>query len=208
MRLQENAEKKRIRGEALARRRQMKAPRAAHLLADVFYQNKSSLLPAPKEDSPPCAIAGYWPLAHEISPLPLLERLYEEGFACALPALEGEGWGQGEMRFRAYAPHATLKKNALNSMEPLGETPEVTPDIVLVPLVAFDKFGHRLGYGHGYYDRALAFLRGEKAIRAIGLAFEAQEVSQIPHEPHDETLDAVLTEKGVSFPSPHTPMRS
>jgi len=83
---------------------------------------------------------------------------------------------------------------AFNIPEPLATAPKVVPAIVLVPLLAFDATGHRLGYGGGYYDRTL---RGLPAARAIGVAYAGQEVPLLPHMEHDHPLDAVITENGL-----------
>jgi 5-formyltetrahydrofolate cyclo-ligase len=81
--------------------------------------------------------------------------------------------------------------------QPSSDAPEVDPDIVLVPLAAFDRAGHRIGYGRGYYDRTLQNLRASKKITVIGLAFAVQEIETVPRLPHDEQLDCVLTERGL-----------
>ncbi len=79
--------------------------------------------------------------------------------------------------------------------EPLPAAPEAAPDLLFVPLAAFDRTGHRIGYGAGFYDRTLAELRAKKPICAVGVAYSSQEFPKIPHEEHDESLDYVLTER-------------
>ncbi|MGH6851558.1 MAG: 5-formyltetrahydrofolate cyclo-ligase [Methylocella sp.] len=79
--------------------------------------------------------------------------------------------------------------------EPLPDAPEATPDLLFVPLAAFDRAGHRIGYGAGFYDRSLAGLRAKKPVRAVGVAYASQEYEEVPHQEHDEGLDYVLTER-------------
>jgi 5-formyltetrahydrofolate cyclo-ligase len=81
--------------------------------------------------------------------------------------------------------------------EPMRDAPEVFPDIMLVPLAAFDRSGHRIGYGAGYYDMTIARIRAMKAVIAIGVAFSAQEIEKVPATPFDQALDLVLTEREV-----------
>jgi 5-formyltetrahydrofolate cyclo-ligase len=96
--------------------------------------------------------------------------------------------------FRAWTAEAQLLRGQLGIMEPSPQSALVEPDIVLVPLAAFDRAGHRIGYGAGHYDRTLQQLRTSKTIVAIGLAFAVQEIETIPTLPHDVRLDYVLTE--------------
>ena len=98
---------------------------------------------------------------------------------------------------RAWAFGEALGSGVWGIREPKPEAPEVFPDILIVPLVAFDRAGYRLGYGAGYYDMTIARLRGMKKISAIGIAFAAQEVTDLPKTDHDEKLDFVLTEREI-----------
>ena len=98
------------------------------------------------------------------------------------------------LTFRAWTPGETLARGSFGVHEPTeGEI--VTPDLILVPLLAFDRRGHRLGYGQGHFDRTLEALRNKGKVAAVGLAFAGQELPEIPTEPHDQALDAILTEK-------------
>jgi 5-formyltetrahydrofolate cyclo-ligase len=115
----------------------------------------------------------------------------------ALPVVERRG---APLVFRRWRPDMALKPGAYGIPAPPEDAPTLTPDIVLVPLVAFDRFGHRLGYGGGYYDRTLARLRAERPVQAIGCAHAAQEVARIPAMATDARLDWLLTERGARRP--------
>jgi 5-formyltetrahydrofolate cyclo-ligase len=134
------------------------------------------------------------PLKSEINPLPLLQRLSEAGARLALPAIAGRG---KPLIMRAWEFGASLDRGQWGIREPKPEAPEVEPDILLVPLLAFDRAGYRLGYGAGYYDMTIHRLRGLKPVTAVGIAFAVQEVPKIPTTPRDERLDLVLTEREV-----------
>lgn len=146
--------------------------------------------------SPQPIIGGYWPIGYELDIHPLLNALVEKGFACALPCISSEG-----LVFRQWTPALSLEKKSFQVYEPPEAEPFLTPDWVLVPLLAFDKRGHRLGYGQGHYDRFLH----QYPVKAIGVGFRGQEVPQIPHQAHDFALDAVLTEEGVILPTAKEP---
>jgi 5-formyltetrahydrofolate cyclo-ligase len=139
-------------------------------------------------------VSGYSPLKSEISPMPLLRRCAETGAVLALPVVIGRG---NPLVMRAWAIGAPLASGVWGIGEPTPAAPEVFPDILIVPLLAFDRRGHRLGYGAGYYDMTLARLRGMKAIIAIGIAFAAQEIDTVPTTPRDAALDLVLTEREI-----------
>lgn len=138
-------------------------------------------------------IAGYRPIRSEIDPTPLMQALHAAGHRLCVPVIEGQGL---PLRFREWHPDAPMTEGAFGAEVPAtGDWLE--PDLLIAPLVAFDAEGHRLGYGGGFYDRTLARLRAERRTRAIGLAYAAQEVDSIPHEPTDQHLDAVVTERGL-----------
>lgn len=144
-------------------------------------------------------VAGYMPIRQEIDPLPLLHALADRGACTAMPTIAAQ---DAPLIFRAWREGDPLQRGALGIHEPLGEAEILVPDIVLVPLAAFDRTGQRIGYGAGHYDRALSKLRLDKRIIAIGLAFAVQEVAHVPAEPHDVPLDHVLTEiETLSFRS-------
>jgi 5-formyltetrahydrofolate cyclo-ligase len=137
-------------------------------------------------------VAGYYPTSKEFDCLPLLDRLAGEGWTMALPVIVGDA----PLLFRRWAPGAPLTRGTRGMMEPAsGDI--VHPDVLLIPLLAFDAHGSRLGLGGGHYDRTLEALRRERLVTAIGLAFDAQEVAQLPVCPHDQRLDFILTPSGA-----------
>jgi 5-formyltetrahydrofolate cyclo-ligase len=137
-------------------------------------------------------VAGFMPIKSEISPLPLMRKLAEAGAQLALPAIAGRGQ---PLVLRAWKFGDPFKAGQWGIREPVAEAAEVVPDILLVPLAAFDRAGHRIGYGAGYYDLTIAALRARKPIVAIGIAFAAQEIPRVPATERDARLDFVLTER-------------
>jgi 5-formyltetrahydrofolate cyclo-ligase len=131
------------------------------------------------------------PLKSEINPLPLLRKLADGGAALALPVVAGRG---KPLIMRSWQWGEPLVAGVWGIREPAPEAPTVDPDILLVPLLAFDRNGHRIGYGAGYYDLTIARLRAKKPIVAVGIAFAAQEVETVPITASDAPLDLVLTE--------------
>ena len=144
--------------------------------------------------APGTIVSGFMPLKSEIDPLPLLRALANAGAVLALPVVIGRG---KPLVMRAWQWDEPLAEGVWGLREPKPEAAPVEPDILLVPLLAFDRAGHRIGYGAGYYDLTIAQLRGRKAIVAIGLAFAAQEIAAVPATPRDARLDLVLTEREV-----------
>src|SRR5215218_6242191 len=140
---------------------------------------------------PGMVVSGYSPIRSEIDPAPLMRQLAEQGAKLALPAVMARG---KSLAFRAWSVEDRLMMGPLGILEPSPAATELVPDIMLVPLAAFDRLGHRIGYGAGHYDYTLAHLRKSKAVTAIGLAFAAQEIEAVPALSHDEALDYVLTE--------------
>lgn len=139
-------------------------------------------------------VSGFMPLKSEINPLPLLRKLDALGALIALPVVVGRGKPLVMRRFTFGAP---LEAGVWGIREPKPEAEEVDPDILLVPLLAFDRAGYRVGYGGGYYDVTIDGLRRRKTVSAVGIAFAAQEVAKVPTTPHDARLDFVLTEREV-----------
>jgi len=139
-------------------------------------------------------VSGYSPIRSEIDPVPLMRALAAQGARLALPAVMARG---KSLAFRAWSPKDRLMLGPLGILEPSPAAAELIPDIMLVPLAAFDRLGHRIGYGAGHYDYTLAHLRKVKAIAAIGLAFAAQEIEAVPALSHDVALDYVLTETQI-----------
>jgi 5-formyltetrahydrofolate cyclo-ligase len=139
----------------------------------------------------PGCLAAYLPIRSEVDPQPFLDLIREAGVEIALPAVANPT----TMVFRRYRVGDTLIKGGLGTRAPSVSAPVVEPDVILVPVVAFDRMGTRLGHGAGYYDRALSGIhaRGRRP-PLVGLAFSVQEVPRIPHEPHDIRLDWIVTE--------------
>ena len=139
-------------------------------------------------------VSGYSPLKSEISPVPLMRKIADAGAKLALPVVVKRGL---PLTMRAWVFGEALGSGQWGIREPKAEAPEVFPDFLIVPLAAFDRAGYRLGYGAGYYDMTIARLRAMKPIVAMGIAFAAQEVKDIPKTPRDEKLDFILTEREV-----------
>lgn len=177
--------KQSLRREALARRDAL-APAVRRCAAEAVAGR-----PFPVEVGGR-TVAGFSPMRSEINPIPLMRRLVGQGARLALPVIQGRG---RPLLFRAYAFGDRLAAGVWGIREPLPEQPELAPDVIIVPLAAFDRSGQRIGYGAGYYDRTLQALGATKPIVAVGLAFAAQEIGAVPANPHDFRLDLVLTER-------------
>jgi 5-formyltetrahydrofolate cyclo-ligase len=144
---------------------------------------------------PPRAVAaGYNPINEEADIVPLMTALAQRGHPLCLPAVVAR---DAPLAFRAWAPGAALVPGPMGILEPPTDAATLRPDVVLVPLLAFDGSGHRLGYGGGYYDRTLAKLRTEGPLLVVGVAYSAQKVDRLLGTDHDQRVDAVLTELGI-----------
>ena len=141
--------------------------------------------------TPGIIVAGYSPIRGEIDPVPLMQALAAQGARLALPAIVAR---DAPLLFRAWEHGSTLLAGAMGILEPPPDAPRLIPDIVLVPLAAFDRAGHRIGYGAGHYDRTFEQLRAIQPFTAVGIAFDVQEIARIPARPHDVALDYVLTD--------------
>lgn len=139
------------------------------------------------------SVSAFRSFGDELDTGPLLGRLAADGYRLALPVMQGKA---KPLLFRAWAPGDPMRTVQWGIEEPLTTSPAIVPDILLVPLLAFDRHGYRLGYGGGYYDRTLAALRANRPVLAVGLAFSEQEVDAVPHLDYDERLDWVLTPSG------------
>ena len=148
----------------------------------------------PVEVTPGTIVCGFMPMKSEINPLPLLRKLSEAGASLALPAIAERGHA---LIMRAWKFGDPFKAGQWGIREPMPEAPEVAPDILIVPLACFDRAGHRVGYGAGYYDMTIRALRARKKITSVGIAFAAQEIPTVPATERDERLDLVLTEREV-----------
>ena len=181
--------KKELRGQALARRDALEPDwraQASRGMADM-------LAPA-LEFAPGTVISGFWPMRSEVDMRPMMAALGDRGARLCLPAI----LDRTTIVFREYAPSAEMIDMGFGTLGPGPRAEVLDPAIMLVPLAAFDKRGHRIGYGAGYYDRAIARLQARgPAPRLIGVAFSCQEVDRVPDEPHDVVLPEILTEDGV-----------
>jgi 5-formyltetrahydrofolate cyclo-ligase len=142
-------------------------------------------------------VSGFFPFTTEISVLPLLAKLASEGWTTALPVVLGKNL---PLKFRLWTPGEPTVAGVWDIPMPPETAAEVLPDVVLVPMLAVDNRGFRLGYGGGFYDRTLNVLRKNKSIEAIGIAYAAQEITEVPHGERDEPLDWILTERGIRKP--------
>lgn len=138
---------------------------------------------------PGAVVAGYWPMPHEIDSRPLLHGLHERGHVLCLPETTRPGTA---LIFRRWQPGAEMLRGRYDTLHPAGD--EIIPELLIIPLLAFDKAGHRLGYGGGYYDRTLAVLPGTFR---LGCAFAAQQVEEMAVEATDMPLHAIATEAGI-----------
>jgi 5-formyltetrahydrofolate cyclo-ligase len=139
-------------------------------------------------------VSAFHPYGNEIDTRQLLGKLAGEGWTTCLPVVVAK---RQPLIFRRWLPGEPMEIGVMKIAVPLVSAPVVEPDVLLVPLLAFDKAGYRLGYGGGFYDATLAKLRAKKPIIAIGVAYTDQEVADVPHEAHDMKLDYIMTEKGI-----------
>ena len=139
-------------------------------------------------------VSAFHPYQSEIDTRPLLGRLAGEGWTTCLPVVLGKGV---PLEFRRWLPGESLIKGVWGIERPPETSPVVEPDVLIIPLLAFDRKGFRLGYGGGFYDRTLEKLRVLKKIVAIGVGYGAQEVDAVPHGAHDQPLDYMMTEKEI-----------
>lgn len=165
--------------------------RLAETLPDAAVQAAERL---PLDRLPPfTAFSGYHPLGAEIDPAPLMRRLAETGAEPCLPVAASR---DAPLEFRLWDPREGLEPDAFGIPAPPLWADTVVPDLVIAPLLAFDRRGGRLGQGAGHYDRTLENLRAAQPVFVLGLAYSGQEVDALPVEPHDQRLDAILTETG------------
>ena len=150
--------------------------------------------PFPIRIEPGVVTSGFSPMKSEINPVPLMRKLADNGARLALPVIAGRGKA---LIMRAWNFGDPLVSGQWRIREPAGEAPEVAPDILLVPLAAFDRTGHRIGYGAGYFDMTINALRSKKRVTAVGIAFAAQEIPSVPITERDARLDLVLTEREI-----------
>lgn len=169
-----------LRRQALAARQAR--PEAGAMLRDVILREA----PPP----PGAVIGGFWAMGSEIDTRPLLDALHASGHLIALPVTPPRGQ---PLFFRPWSPGTPMARGPMGTQHPAEGEP-IAPSWLIIPLLAFDRTGARLGYGGGYYDRTLALLRGATA---IGVAYAAQEIPKVPTGPHDIRLPAIATERGL-----------
>ncbi|HEX3164208.1 MAG TPA: 5-formyltetrahydrofolate cyclo-ligase [Pseudolabrys sp.] len=177
--------KAKLRAEALARREALPAPTRAAAAETIATRS------FPLRIERGMIVSGFSPMKSEINPVPLMRKLADAGARLALPAIAGRG---KPLIMRAWSFGEPLASGQWGIREPVAGAPEVAPDILIVPLAAFDRAGHRIGYGAGYYDMTINALRARKPVTAIGIAFAAQEIPHVPATERDARLDLVLTE--------------
>ncbi len=158
-------------------------PKAGYALANRF---PDALLPASGQ-----VMSGFMPFGEEIDPTGIMSRARSRGATLALPVVVKKG---ERLQFRAWDFGDELEAGVWGIQVPKTTKATVEPDVLLVPLLGFDHWGGRLGYGGGFYDRTLAYLRSKKPVVAIGVAFEIQRVYEVPTEATDQTLDWIVTE--------------
>jgi len=182
-------QKARLRKLAMLRRKEL-YDRNKDIAAKTLVEFADDFEPETSGD----VVSGYVPMGSEIDDMALLNRFFERGFTLGLPLVTAPAT---PLTFLGYRPGDALVKGSFDVFTPEHSAPHVVPSILLVPLLAFDRHGYRLGYGGGFYDRTLALLRKQKPIKAIGLAFSGQEVGAVPHDELDQPLDSVLCENGL-----------
>lgn len=159
-------------------------PEAANRLAENL------LAAVPLRDA--AAVSGFLPIGSEIDTRPLLNRFLEQEREICLPVVLGK---DRPLVFRRWRDGDPMVEEAFGTQAPAPEAPEIEPDLLLVPLLAFDRAGYRLGYGGGFYDRTLARLRVLKPVLAVGVAFAGQEMAYVPRDDLDQPLDWIVTER-------------
>jgi len=177
-----------VRKEALLRRAALEGsvPELSRQLAQMFADS----IPIP----PRSVVSAYVAIGDEADPAPLLEILRGQGHIIALPRVVKRGL---PLDFHVYEAGAALVPGGFGLSEPSRDWPKIAPDVLAVPLLAFDASGYRIGYGAGFYDRTLAKLRTSKNVLAAGYAFSVQEFAEVPHDENDERLDWMVTEKSA-----------
>lgn len=180
------AAKAKLRREMRTRRKAafLAHPEAGHALSARFFAAIELPVGAP--------ISAFWPMGEEIDVKPLMTRAAFAGHAIGLPVMPGKA---RPLVFRKWRPGDKLADGGFGTSIPSDDKPEIQPSVLIVPLLAFDRAGYRLGYGGGFYDRTLEKLRALGPTLAVGVAFSEQEVPQVPRDNFDQKLDWIVTEK-------------
>lgn len=185
-----------LRRAALARRRDLHAGIGSEAAAAVAKRVLAEIAPRGNK------IAGYWPIGDELDCRPALAALKAAGAEVALPVAAGQG---EVLIFRSWSPGDALDGGPFGTAHPTPRAAVVVPEVLLLPLLAFDAGGRRLGYGAGYYDRTIAALRRDRRVLAVGLAYDGQEVETVPVGRHDQAMDGVITDLRTLWPGRATP---
>lgn len=162
---------------------------AGHVL-DILSPRDSLSREANRDGMP--TVAGYVAIRNEVDPLPALIALIDAGWCGALPVVADDAQ---PLVFRLWSLGDPLAPDGFSVPAPLPDAAEVEPDVLLVPMLAFDRQGRRMGYGAGFYDRTLQALRRKHPVVAVGLAYADQEVDRVPTDAYDEPLDWIVTER-------------
>lgn len=179
--------KKELRETAAARRRHAAAEGD---IGDRLLAQFDRAIPAPAGN----VVSGYWPIGDEANAMILLRALGGRGFEMALPVVLARGQ---PLSFRRWQVGDSMDSGPFGISEPRKQAPETSPDLILTPLLAFDRAGGRLGFGGGYYDRSIAGLRKQKPVMVVGIAYAAQEFDAVPRGATDARLDWIVTESGA-----------
>ncbi|MGH6619881.1 MAG: 5-formyltetrahydrofolate cyclo-ligase [Alphaproteobacteria bacterium] len=188
-------EKQALRAVLRERRRERQtgaAQASAAAAADLAEQFLRAVPVVPRAE-----VAGYLPIGDEMDVRPLLHRLRGFGHEIALPAVVEPG---APLAFRRWQEGDALADGPFGTRQPLATADELMPDLVILPLLAFDRRGYRLGYGGGYYDRTIAALRRRKKVLAVGAGYGVQEVPAVPCGRHDQVLDWIVTDREAIEP--------
>jgi 5-formyltetrahydrofolate cyclo-ligase len=175
-------------------RKTMRARRSALARAHPDFARDAAEHVAALQVVEGATVGAYVAFKDEADPHLILKKLIERNCPVAFPRVAAK---DEPLVFHRWKAGDVMQPGAFGILEPSKDWPLAYPKILLVPLLAFDREGHRLGYGGGFYDRTLDFLRANSTVRAIGVAFAGQEVEELPREAHDHPLDAVITENGV-----------
>jgi 5-formyltetrahydrofolate cyclo-ligase len=194
---QKAAQKKEARRAASRRRERL----VQHADASTFEGLSRTVLSIIEARGGKETIAAYWPLGTEADIRVLLSDLQRAGYPIALPRMVAK---DQPLEFRLFESGDPLSPGPHNVREPSPKAPLARPEVVLVPGLAFDSAGYRIGYGAGYYDRTLEALRAKGSLLAIGIAYAGQMVDRISAEDHDQPLDLIATEEGIRLPLRHS----
>lgn len=186
-----NRQKAALRAEAMAGRDARAAELDPATAGDMAATHFLQRIGQPKDG----AVSAYWPMGSELDPRPLMRQLHGKGLTLLLPLTRGRS---APLQFRRWQPGDALVSGGFGTQVPDERAAEGTPELLVVPLLAVDGDGYRLGYGGGYYDRTLRALRqAGRTVTAVGFAYESQCVGQVPRHGGDERLDWLVTEASV-----------